>query len=207
MPRRRRRVRVHGQQGEGAFEALAGKLHGFGQGSLGGIAAELVAEDVAEQCGGDLGVCFGGEFDALGQELLLQFREVFDDAVVDHGQASAVGQVRVGVPVGGAAVGCPAGVTDAGQGFRQGLCLKFTEEVSELARLLPGRNGAVGDNRHACRVVAAVLQTAQAFKDDIQGSVSGACRTGRITYITNDSTHGHKPNCSRRQRRWDVRRM
>ena len=52
-------VRVHGEEGEGAFEALAGELHGLGEAAVGGVAPELVAVDVGQQRGRDLGVGFG----------------------------------------------------------------------------------------------------------------------------------------------------
>ena len=47
-------------------------------------------------------------------QLLLQFGEVLDDAVVDEGELAVVAEVRVRVAVGRAAVGRPAGVADAG---------------------------------------------------------------------------------------------
>ena len=50
------------------------------------VAIELVAEDVAKQRGGNFGVRFGLEGDALAQQFLLELSEVFDDAVVNHRQ-------------------------------------------------------------------------------------------------------------------------
>ncbi|MCY1220788.1 hypothetical protein D9M72_328170 [compost metagenome] len=112
-------VRVHGQQREGAFEPLAGKLHGFRQTAVGGIAVQLVAEDVADQRRGHLGVRLGREHSALFEQFELELGEVFDDAVVDQGQLAAVGQVRVSIHVRGPAVRGPAGVPDSGDRIRQ----------------------------------------------------------------------------------------
>lgn len=55
-----------------------------------------------------------------GQELLPQGAVIFDDAVMDQGQAAGAVGVGVGVRVAGDAVGGPAGVADAdvaGQGL------------------------------------------------------------------------------------------
>ena len=50
---------------------------------------------------------------ALVEQLLLQLDVVFDDAVVDHGDAAALADMGVGVDVVGLPVGGPAGVADA----------------------------------------------------------------------------------------------
>ncbi len=110
-----RLVRMHGQEGEGAFQALAGKLHGLGQAAVGGVTVQFVPEDVAQERGGHLGVRFGSERCAAFQQFQLELGVVFDDAVVDQGELPAVGQVRVRVLVGGSAVGGPAGVADSGE--------------------------------------------------------------------------------------------
>ena len=62
----------------------------------------------------DLGVGVAGEFHALGLQLVAQARVVLDDAVVDDGDLAGGVAVRVRVAVGGAAVGGPAGVAQAG---------------------------------------------------------------------------------------------
>ena len=67
-----------------------------------------------DQVHGDLGVGVAGELDAGGFQLGAQRGEVLDDAVVDDGDLAGGVAVRVGVAVGGAAVGGPAGVADAG---------------------------------------------------------------------------------------------
>ena len=85
--------------------------------------------------------------DTLGQRLLLELGEVLDDAVVDHGQASAIGQMRVGVLVGRSAVGGPAGVTDAGQRLRERISVELVQQVAQFSGLLPGCDGSIS---HHC---------------------------------------------------------
>src|SRR5690606_17092962 len=65
---------------------------------------------VGQQVGDYFGVSFRGEGIAELDESFAQLVVIFDDAVVDDGQA--FGQVRVGVVFGGLAVRGPAGVGD-----------------------------------------------------------------------------------------------
>ena len=66
-----------------------------------------------DQVRDDFGVCFGDEFVAFGDELVLQLEIIFDDAVVDDDDFAGAVAVRVRVFFGGAAVRGPAGVADA----------------------------------------------------------------------------------------------
>ena len=92
-------------------------------------------------------------------QLGLEGREVLDDAVVDHRELA--GDVRVGVDVGRAAVGRPAGVADRRGRLGQRVQVELLDQVGQLAGLLGGREPAVrADQRDARGVVAAVLQTA-----------------------------------------------
>ncbi len=101
-----RLVGVHGEQRERALEPADHLAHRRRE------VAGLV-ERAADELGGDLGVGLAAELDALGEELLLERVEVLDDAVVDQRELVVVAAaVRVGVAVGGAAVGRPAGVAD-----------------------------------------------------------------------------------------------
>ena len=136
------------------------------------VTAELVPVDVPEQGSRYFRVGLGLEGDALALEFQLELGEVLDDAVVDQGQLAAVGQVRVRVLVRRAAVRGPARVADSREGFRQRAGVQLRDEVAQFARLLPGRNGAVGNHRNARGVVAPVLQAPQSFKDNVQGIVS-----------------------------------
>src|SRR5258706_188318 len=64
-----------------------------------------------DEMGDDLGVGLAPELVAP-RELLPELGEVLDDAVMDQRDASVAGEVRVGVHLGDAAVGGPAGVPD-----------------------------------------------------------------------------------------------
>ena len=63
--------------------------------------------------GDDLGVGFGDELVAFGDEGAFEGEIVFDDAVVDDDEGAGAVAVGVGVLFGGAAVGGPPGVADA----------------------------------------------------------------------------------------------
>ena len=85
-------------------------------------------------------------------QLAAQFFEVFDDAVVHHGQPA--GDVRVGVALGGHAVGGPAGVGDADVGGawrRIGLRGKFGDAPTARRRCSSGRRSSA---RRAGGIVA-----------------------------------------------------
>jgi hypothetical protein len=107
---------------------------------------------------------------------------------VDDDEGAGAVAVGVGVFFGGAAVGGPAGVADA-EGAVDGGIAEDGLEVDELAGcsaelhegMAVGAGGAAsyGD---AGGVVAAVLETAQAFDDD--GDY------GLRANVSNDSTHG-----------------
>ena len=89
-------------------------------------------ELVFDEVGDDLGVGLGDELVALGDELGLEGEVVLDDAVMHHDERAGAVAMGVGVLLGGAAVGGPAGVADAegagdGAGGDDGL------EVAELA--------------------------------------------------------------------------
>src|SRR5690606_40737638 len=129
--------------------------------------------------GGGPGGGAGGEPDADGRELAAKLPEVLDDAVVDERDASGGGDVGVGVAVGGHAVGRPAGVRDAAGGVGALAAAERRLEVGELAGvLLDVHRGAetldlgarpVEDQRDPRRVVATVLESAQAVEHDVDG--------------------------------------
>ena len=68
--------------------------------------------EVGDELGHHLGIRLGGKGHPLRQQKFLQLRVVLNDAVVDHGDLTAVTDLRVGVHVAGRAVGGPAGVPD-----------------------------------------------------------------------------------------------
>ena len=59
----------------------------------------------------DLGVSLAREFSALLFQLLAQFTEILDDAVVDY--CDVIGRVRMRVVLGRCAMRGPSGVADA----------------------------------------------------------------------------------------------
>src|SRR5207244_4946304 len=79
----------------------------------GPVQAGGLPEVVLDQVGEDLGVGLGAEDVALGQQPLLQREIVLQDPVVDDDERARAVGVGVGVFLGGAAVGGPAGVPDA----------------------------------------------------------------------------------------------
>ena len=68
---------------------------------------------ILDEVGDDLGVGFGLELVALGDEGLLELEIVLDDAVVDDDEGAGAVAVGVGILFRGPAVGGPAGVADA----------------------------------------------------------------------------------------------
>jgi hypothetical protein len=112
--------------------------------------------------GEDLGVRVADEAMAGGHERRLTLGEVFEDAVVDDDDAARAVGVRMRVGLGRAAVGCPAGVTDARRAAGGGVS-QPREEVRELAGTAQHRKGPVGERGDPGRVVAAVFESLQAL--------------------------------------------
>ena len=135
-------------------------LGGFTQDDAGGE-LELVFDEV----GDDLGVGFGDELVALGDEHLLQGEVVFDDAVVDDDEGAGAVAVGVGVLFCGAAVGGPAGVADAEGAVYRG----FFDDGFEVAELAGSaaefEAGWASGDGDAGGVVAAVFEAAKTFND------------------------------------------
>ncbi len=96
-----------------------------------------------DQVDRDLGVGVAGELDACGLELAAQRGEVLDDAVVDDRDLSGGVAVRVGVAVGGPAMGGPAGVAEARR-CRRGGRIRLAE-----GRFQIGQSTACGADRQA----------------------------------------------------------
>src|ERR1700722_10329485 len=139
-------------------------------------------EFVFDEVGDDLGVGFGDELVALGDEGALEGEIVFDDAVVDDDEGAGAVAVGVGVLFGGAAVGGPAGVADA-VGPVEGRVGDDGFQVPELAGGSAELEGVAGSGYgDAGGVVAAVLEAAQAFNDDGDDRLRSD--------ISDDSTHG-----------------
>ena len=128
-----------------------------------------------------------------GQELLLELHVVLDDPV-DHDVDAVVGvEVRVGVLLGDAAVGGPAGVADAGRGRRRGdgdaaadVAPSASSTAARSALRLPtartDSSRALALDRDARGVIAAVLELLQAGEQDLLHRA--------LSDVADDAAHG-----------------
>ena len=157
--------------GVGADEIDGGLAHRLEQV---GVALQLVVDQV----GDSLGVGLGLEDVALALQVGLDRLEVLDDAVMHHGEAA--GDVRVGVALGGHAVGGPARVGDADVGGE----LARIGQRSELGHAAAGAQAGelAGEHGEAGGVIATVFELAQAFEQDRDDVVGCDCG--------DDATHG-----------------
>ena len=159
-------VGVHGDEGERALEPAQTRRMRLGQ-----ARARRLGHDLAEQVGDDLGVGVGGHLDAAGLELVAQLGEVLDDPVVDHRDLAGRGPVRVGVAVGRAAVGGPAGVAHAAFAEPSGSASSSPTRLASLPALRR-RQLAVADQRHARRSRTRGTPAAAAPEHHVQGGAS-----------------------------------
>ncbi len=160
-PRGNNLVRIVGRkkhQRVDAAQFLEREAHSFFQGN----AALGVLFD---QMRNHFGVRFGDEFVAFAAQSFFQFQIIFNDAVVYHDDLPGAVAMRVGIFFGGTAVRGPAGVPDA-VGAIDGRFANYFFEIAQLA------GGAANfqlarevDHRDSRRVVAAILELAQALED------------------------------------------
>jgi len=133
------------------------------------------------QVSNDFGVGFGSELVALGNQLFLERKIVFDDAIVDDDDLAGAVAMRVGVLLSGTAVGGPAGVSDA-IGAVERLdpddFFKIAQFALGAAHLQAGSIAGDGDARG---VVAAVLELSEAFDDDINDWL--------VPYVSHNAAH------------------
>src|ERR1039457_3693252 len=133
------------------------------------------------QVGDDFGVGLGFEDVAFVLQLLLEGQVVFHDAIVHHDDVAFAVAVRVGVFLGGAAVGGPARVADA-VGTIDGVQADGFFEVAQFARgAADGELPVIAINRDPRGIVSPIFQALQAFQNNRNGA------TG--TDVTNNSTH------------------
>ena len=106
----------------------------------------------------DLSVGVGGELVSLGCQLMLQFKVVLDDAVVNHYDPPGAIPMRVGILFSRSPVGRPARVAEPviAVDWLGGDCRL---ELTQLAGTAADLDRAVMNKRDASRVVAAVLQS------------------------------------------------
>jgi len=157
--------------GVGAFEAGEGLAN-----SLKKVGGRLKLK--VNQVGNNFRVRFGSKGAALSHELGFQFSIIFDDAVVNDGQA--VDQMGMGVVFGRAAVGCPPRMADAESAVRIG----SSDKLGERRDLASGADDfevrAVMDGQTG-RIVTAIFQTLQALKQNGRSLIA--------TDVTNYATH------------------
>ena len=120
--------------------------------------AETLAGILCQKLRHHLGVGLGGEGRAPGGQLFTQFREVFDDAVMDDGDA--VDEMRMGIGFVGNTVRRPAGVSDADHA-RQRLFRKSLLQVEELSFRPATVHRAIVDGGYTRRIVTAIFETLQ----------------------------------------------
>ena len=137
----------------------------------GGEQVGFALERRFDQVGDAFGVGVGGEDVALGGEFAAQGFVVLDDAVVDDGDAA--GDVRVGVALGGDAVGGPAGVSDAGDGSGIGGC---GFEFGDAADGADAFDVVAADDCQAGRVIAPVFEFLEPFDQDRDDVAAGRSR-------------------------------
>ena len=153
--------------------------------SSSGLRLSPVPEVLLDQVGDDFGVGLGGELVAFGDQLLLQRDIVLDNAVVDDDDLAGAVAMGMGVLFRGTPVRGPAGVADA-VGAVERLQADDLFQVAQLAFSAANlQASAIAGNRDARRVVAAILQPAQAINDDRHYAL--------LADVTNNSAHNGTP--------------
>lgn len=165
---------MHGHQSERPFELPADLPH-----RLRRITARRIR--LREQMGDDLGVGLGRQIVAALGKFGAQRGKVLDDAVVHDGDAPRIVEMRVGIGIGGSAVGGPTGVPDPCGPGRKGLLHQRLLQIDELPGLLHGGKPAVRENGDARGVVTPVFEALEPRDDNI--------KRGLPTDVTDDSTH------------------
>ena len=158
---------------------LEGGAEGLDEAGLGGLAAEGV-EVFADEMGEDFGVGLRFEGVAFLHELVLEDVVVLDDAVVADEKFAALVGVRMGVFIGDAAVGGPAGVRDADGACGRGLLDEFGE-VRDASDAFADLDFPAVEDGDARGVVAAVFEPAKAVEKD------GDCCPGAD--VADDAAH------------------
>jgi hypothetical protein len=105
--------------------------------------------------GNNLGVGIRAELRAFLLQLLAQFAEILDDAVVDD--CEPVGGVGMRVAFGRPAVGRPAGMSDSGMPVER-LGLQPLLEVFQFAFGAAARQTVAFQRGDACGIIAAIFQ-------------------------------------------------
>ncbi|CAB4559222.1 unannotated protein [freshwater metagenome] len=168
-------VGVNSQQGECAFESVD---------RLSKCRAQVSRrrERVRKQNRGDLGVGLTDELVALGNQLVLDLKEVLDNAVVNERQATIVSQMWMRIHIGRCTVRRPARMTNAGVARGKRVRCQVIDQRLKLAGLL-GRDhfARLGEHGNAGRVVSAVFLALESAQEHAERVLA--------THISDDSAH------------------
>ena len=129
----------------------------------------------------DFRICLGDKLMALRGQLMFQRQIVFDNPVMHHDDAACAIAMGMRILFCGSAMRSPACVADA-IGAMHRLLRQHCFQIFQLARsatqLHPVFSASHGD---ACRIIAAILQPPQPFKNDRDGIFAAD--------ISDDATH------------------
>ncbi len=114
------------------------------------------------------GIGLTGEAATRGAQLLAQFLEVLDNAVVD--QRDMLSGVRMRVVLGRRAVRSPAGVRDADCAGR-GAAAKFLDQIGELALRAAAHQIALVDRAEPGAVVAAIFHPPEPIDQPVRDRI------------------------------------
>ncbi len=147
--------------------------HGVGALGLGermpNRVGEVAGVGLLDQVREGLRVGLGAQLVSALRQPIAQLLEVLDDAVVDDRDVAGAVDVWMGIQVVRAAVGRPAGVSEA-DGRRGRRIQERRAKVAQLAGSLLDEQVALSrDQRDARGVVAAVLEAGEAFEEDGRG--------------------------------------
>ena len=138
------------------------------------------------QVSDDFGVGLGGELVAFFDELALQGKVVFDDAVVHDHDASGAVAMRMGILFRGTAVRGPARVADAVGAVER----LQADDLFQVAQLAFGaanlQTVAIAAHRDSGGIVAAIFQPPQALDDDRDHPL--------LANVSHDAAHANAPS-------------
>ncbi len=137
-------------------------------------------QTTGDQVGDDFGVGGRMELIALGQQPVFQRAEVFDHAVVNHGDRAISAEMGMGVAIGGRSMRGPAGVAHA-DFARDRMPPELFDQSVDAAGTFGDLQPAAADGGDARAVIAAVFQSPQSLDQKIDGITPAD--------ITHDSTH------------------
>ena len=110
----------------------------------------------------NFGVGFRGKNVPFGGQLVAQFTEIFNDAIVDNSHFGCC--VRVGIVFCGLAVGGPTGVTNAAKPVQR-FQLEAGVKIFQLALGTAARDDAMFERGNTGRIISAIFQALESLDD------------------------------------------